>query len=178
MAVRNVGTVLEGSMAAVKDELRAGKEGEGGSWAPVRDWSRRRWSRGGRLWQPGNPGRGGSCRGSPRWAPAAWSRSSWDPGGNQPGQWCLSGPASGGGSRRWAVSGPRSLSCHQTLRWATASWKWDQKKVGQVNNYFLHLYTIIYFPVHLQLNMWDRFIHRSSAPEYNWWFRKHNNIHI
>lgn len=31
MAVRNVGTVLEGSMAAVKDELRAGKEGEGGS---------------------------------------------------------------------------------------------------------------------------------------------------
>lgn len=31
MAVRNVGMVLEGSMAAVMGELRVGKEGEGGS---------------------------------------------------------------------------------------------------------------------------------------------------
>lgn len=45
----DVEMALEGSMAAVTGELRVGKEGVGGSSAPVRGWSRRRWSRGGRL---------------------------------------------------------------------------------------------------------------------------------
>lgn len=46
---RGVAMVLEVSMVAVTGEVRVGTEGEGGSSAPVRGSSRRRWSRGGRL---------------------------------------------------------------------------------------------------------------------------------
>lgn len=49
MEARDGGIASEGSVVAVQGEARVGKEGEGGSSAPVRDLSRRRWSRGGRL---------------------------------------------------------------------------------------------------------------------------------